>query len=473
MKIRRFVSLMLALLMLASLTAVLSSCDDGEDEQIVIRVLENDYAKKNGYLQVLLDAFNEKYKEYNVVAVDADMDEYSDLENDGPYGYGPDVLYQANDVLMKYVDGHHIYPIDVEELECYGQIPENAWDAYRATSDGRVVYCGVPVNVQQPLLYYRKDMLPEDWETEWDANSNGVPDMVEFWSEMYRYSKEIRESDRNKFGFALQLNNEYFNSGFLFSYGAYIFGNDNTDDTDIGLSSGNAKLGAKVIWELAGIMDEKCSDDSFTNARTTMLANGTIFATICTPDITTNFLSDLSLEYQNQGLSKADADAKAKENLVIASLPKLPVSGDITATTDLNDPSLWIEQKTMGGINGYGISSYSEHKDWALKFIEFATSAEMIEKRAEMLGIVPARGDVVEGLESEATRITYENLDSGTLVVMPSISSVKQIWTPISSGLKQIATDGCGKREMTLEDLERILETMDDNIYKAIHTFSK
>jgi len=471
---KRIISLFLVLTMLCGITCALTSCPpDNEDEQIVIRVLENDFAKKNGYLKVLLDAFNEKYKEYNVVAVDADMDEYSDLENDGPYGYGPDVLYQANDVLMKYVDGHHIYPIDIEALECYDQIPQNAWDAYKADADGRTVYCGVPVNVQQPLLYYRKDMLPENWETEWDKNNNDVPDMVEFWNEMYRYSSQIRVSDKSKFGFALQLNNEYFNSGFLFSYGGYVFGKNNTDDTDIGLSNGNAKLGAKVIWDLAGIMDEKCADDSFTNARTTMLANGTIFATICTPDITTNFLKDLALEYQNQGLSEAEANAKAKENLVIASLPMLPAAGDITANVDVTDPSLWIAQKTMGGINGYGISSYSEHKDWALKFVEFATSAEMVQIRAEMLGIVPARGDVIEKIDNPATEITYKNLDDGTLVVMPSISAVKQIWTPISSGFKQIATDGCTDRKYTLSDLQAILETIDDNIYKAIHTFSE
>ena len=184
---KKIISLFLAIAMLASFACLFTSCNDKKNgEQIVIGVLENDFAKKNGYLQVLLDAFDEKYKEYNVIAVDADMDEYSDLENDGPYGYGPDVLYQANDVLMKYVDGHHIYPINIEELECYDQIPQNAWDAYKAEADGKTVYCGVPVNVQQPLLYYRKDMLPENWETEWDKNNNDVPDMVEFWNEMYR-----------------------------------------------------------------------------------------------------------------------------------------------------------------------------------------------------------------------------------------------------------------------------------------------
>lgn len=462
------------MLLVLSLCCIISlcSCDEGKNEQITIRVLENDYAKKNGYLQYLLDSFNEKYKDENVIAVDADMDEYSDLENDGPYGYGPDVLYQANDILMKYVDGKHIYPIKIEELECYNQIPQNAWNAYKANTDSGTVYCGVPVNIQQPLLYYRKDMLPANWETEWDKNSNDVPDMIEFWNEMYRYSKSIRQADKNKFGFALQLNNEYFNSGFLFTYGGYVFGNNNTDDTDIGLSKGNAKYGAKVIWDLAGIMDEKCADDSFTNARTSMLANGTIFATICTPDITTNFIKDLSLEYQKSGLSEAEATAKANENLVITSLPKMPSEYDITANVDVTDESKWVAQKTMGGINGYGISSYSKHKDWSLKFVEFATSKEMVAKRAEMLGIVPARGDVVSEIQNEATKITFSNLDNGTLVLMPSISSVKQIWIPISSGFKQIATDGCGERKLKLEDLQKILETIDSNIYKAIHTFS-
>ena len=297
--------------------------------------------------------------------------------------------------------------------------------------------------------------------------------MVEFWNELYRFSQQIREADKGKFGFALQLNNEYFNSGFLFSYGGYVFGKNNTDDKDVGFSKGNAKLGAKIIWDLAGVMDEKCADDSFTNARTSMLAKGTIFATICTPDITTNFIKDLALEYQSEGLSEEEAIAKAEENLVITSLPKLPANGDITASLDLNNSSLWIAQKTMGGINGYGISSYSEHKDWALKFVEFATSAQMVQKRAEMLGIVPARGDVIDKIDNKATEITFKNLDDGTLVVMPSISSVKQIWTPISSGFKQIATDGCTERKYTIEDLQGILETIDDNIYKAIHTFSE
>ena len=87
------------------------------ENNVKIQVLENDTAISKGYFKELIDAFNEKYKDKGIEAVDANMDQYLDLANDGPYGYGPDVLYQANDVIMKYADGKHILPLPVENLD--------------------------------------------------------------------------------------------------------------------------------------------------------------------------------------------------------------------------------------------------------------------------------------------------------------------------------------------------------------------
>ena len=90
---------------------------EGDIEQnAVIRVLDNQMAVETGHLQEVLDAFNERYAEYNVQAVDANMDQYVDLEQNGPDGYGPDVLYQANDMLMRYAEGGHILPLPTEHL---------------------------------------------------------------------------------------------------------------------------------------------------------------------------------------------------------------------------------------------------------------------------------------------------------------------------------------------------------------------
>lgn len=137
------------------------------EHNVTLRILENDTAKEQGYLKELLDAFNQKYAEYGITAVDANMDQYTDLETGGPYGYGPDVLYQANDALMKYVDGKHILPLPIKELDCYSFVSERAWQAYHSSTQGQTFTFGVPVNIQQPLLYYRADLLPADWQSTW------------------------------------------------------------------------------------------------------------------------------------------------------------------------------------------------------------------------------------------------------------------------------------------------------------------
>ena len=108
------------------------------EHDVVIQALENDTAIEQKYFDELIRAFNEAYRDYGITAVDANMDQYLDLANDGPYGFGPDVLYQANDVIMKYVEGKHVYPIPVEQLECYDKIPEAAWKAYETEVDGEV-----------------------------------------------------------------------------------------------------------------------------------------------------------------------------------------------------------------------------------------------------------------------------------------------------------------------------------------------
>lgn len=450
-------------------SAAASSVFDGELEQnVTIRVLENDTAISKGYFEELINAFNEEYAEYGIVAVDANMDQYLDLANDGPYGYGPDVLYQANDVIMKYVEGKHVYPIPVEQLDCYDQIPEAAWAAYETEIDGTAYTCGVPVNVQASMLFYRKDLLPGDWESTWDDDGNGVPDMVENWNDMYAFSVERHEEDPSKYGYMKSLYDVYFSSGFLFSYGAYVFGENNTDPSDIGFAAGEAEKGAWVLSQLAGAMNEECIDTSITTNAYSKLADGTYFATISTPDVYTTFLDELILEYESEGLSEAEAAEKAEENLVMTTLPKLPESGDLTE----EDPEL-IDSKSMGGINGYAISAYTSCPNASLAFVNFATSYEMVVERSEMLGIAPAREDAAEAAGGTST-LLYENLESGNIVLMPSISEVAQIWTPGETFFTDLAKDAfrteSEKKYPDVESMKTGLEKVSQEIYDAIFT---
>lgn len=437
---------------------------DGELERgAVLRILENDTAVKQGYLKELLDGFNEKYKEYGIVAVDANMDEYSDLENDGPYGYGPDILYQANDSLMKYVYGKHITPIPVERLECYSQVDQNAWEAYRSTVGGTTYTFGVPINIQTSLMYYREDLLPEDS----DKNGNGTPDMFENWSELYRYSKQIHEADPSKYGYMKSLDDFYFASGYLFSYGGYIFGENGKDPSDIGLDKAEAYKGAKVLRQLASIMNESCIDNSITLNQYSKLAKGEYFATMTTPDVRSLFLDEMSIEYQKEGLTKEEAGKKAEENLKQIPVPKLPKSGD------LNDVSgEMVSMKTMGGINGYAMSSYTQYPNAALAFIDYASSYEMVKRRHEILSIATCRADLAsEG--DDLSKTLFHQLSESKIEIMPSIRETAQIWTPAGTLCKDLANDpyraAGDQKYVTDEAIRNKLAEVCKQIHEAIY----
>lgn len=441
----------------------------GELEQnVTIRVLENDTAISKGYFQELIAAFNEEYAEYGITAVDANMDQYLDLANDGPYGYGPDVLYQANDVIMQYATGKHIYPLPVEQMECYSEIPQTAWAAYETVVDGTTYTCGVPVNVQAPMLFYRTDLLPENWESEWDDDQNQVPDIVENWNALYEYSISRHAENSNKYGYMKSLYDVYFSSGFLFTYGGYVFGDNNTNPEDIGFSAGEAEKGAQVLLQLAGAMNEECIDDTITTNAYSKLADGTYFATMSTPDVYSTFLDELKLAYEAEGMSAPEAEAAAKENLVMTTLPKLPESGSLT-----DESATFVDAKAMGGVNGYAVSAYTKAPNACLAFIEFATSYEMVTKRSEMLGVTPAREDAAEAAGGIA-EILYANFENGNVVLMPSVQEVSQIWTPAQTFFTDLAKDAFReegeKRYTDLPTLKSGLEQVDKQIYDAIFT---
>lgn len=433
-----------------------------------IKVLENDTAISKGYFKEVLAAFNEAYADKGIKAVDANTDQFVDLAKDGPYGYGPDILYQANDVIMKYAEDKHVYPLPVSKLEAYKQTSKNAWNAFKVNKDGKDYYCGVPVNVQTPMLYYRKDLLPEDWQKTWDKDANGVPDMIENWNDMYKFSKQRHQENPSMYGYMESLYDTYFSSGYLFSYGAYIFGKNNTDPSKVGFSNGDSYYGAKVIQQLASIMNEESIDDTIKTSAYSKLGNGTYFATMSTPDVYSTFLEELAKYYVSQGKTKDEAAQLAKDNLVMTTVPKLPKNGDITSET-----TEFIEMKTMGGVNGYAISAYTKAPNASLEFVNFATKYEMIKKRYELLGVVPTRKDVIKEVRGVSEGV-FNQLENENIILMPSNAAVAQIWTPTQTYFADITKDvfrpEAEKKYKDNKALKAGLEKVDQQISDAIHT---
>ncbi|MDE7163926.1 MAG: extracellular solute-binding protein [Clostridiales bacterium] len=446
---------------------------------IRLRILENDTAKQSGYLKALLDGFNAKYKDYNIVAVDANQDQYSDLAGDGPYGYGPDVLYQANDVLMKYCAGKHITPLPIDKLDAYGQLPELAKTTYTYNYKNADYFMGVGVNVQAPMMYYRKDLLPDDWQEKWDDNKNGIPDMQEDMRAMYRFGLQRNAADKDKYGFMQSLFDPYFSCGYLFTYGAYVFGSDNTDTKDIGFDANEADKGAGVILQLAQSMNSGCIDDSITVARESEFASGAYFAVNNTQDMYGTMIDSLAAVYAKNGMTAAAAKKLATENTVAAPVPALPKSGILSETSGETLQSI-----VMGGINGYAISSYTKYPKASLAFLNYATSYEMILKRNEYLGIAPARSDCNKDctVQADVAHSLYDMAENGRISIMPTVSGADRIWTPLQTAFTDIATDPYreGGKLYTASDgkpnynaLNALLKTVNKNIYDSIYTIKQ
>ena len=152
----------------------------------------------------------------------------------------------------------------------------------------------------------------------------------------------------------------------------------------------------------------------------------------------------------------------------MTTLPKLPESGDLSE----ENPTL-IDTKAMGGINGYAISAYTKAPNACLAFVDFATSYEMMMERSKLLGIAPAREDAAEA-SGGTSALLYANLESGNIVLMPSITEVGQIWTPGQTFFSDLAKDGFRpENEKKYKDLPSIkagLKAVDQEIYDAIFT---
>lgn len=422
--------------------SVMARFDGKLEEGAVIKVLENDTAVELGYVDALIAAFNDAYQDKGISAERMNIDQYSDLATDGPYGYGPDVWYQANDILMKYADNQHLLPLPAQEMECWDQIPQSAWNAYAKELNGEVFYCGVPLNVQSGMLYYIESSLPENWREEWDVNKNGVPDFFETYTALYAYSELCKAGGQpTKYGYLDETVDTYFMSGYLMTFGAYIFGSNGRDARDIGLASGEAVKGARMIRQWAGEMNNtEVLDNSFSSAAYQYLANRTMLCTITTPDVRQMFLHAM--------VSTGNwTEDEAQRDLKLLTVPRLPLSGDLASDpwedTITDTENLTVETTMMGGVNGYGISAYTKAPNASLAFVEFATSYEQSLLRNQYLGVSPARADAAATISQNdpVAGMLFDRLDRGAISVMPAITETGQIWTPMESFLIDLSTD--------------------------------
>ena len=215
-------------------------------------------------------------------------------------------------------------------------------------------------------------------------------------------------------------------------------------------------------------MNEDCLDDTITTNAYSRLGDGTYFATLSTPDMYSTFLDEMAKEYEKNGKDADEAMELAKENLVMTGLPKLPESGDLE-----DENSATMDTVSMGGMNGYAISAYTQAPNACLAFVDFATSYEMMMKRSELLGVAPARADAAKDA-GEVSADLFDRLHNNQIVLMPSVDGVSQIWTPGQTFFIDVAKDAFRpENERKYKDMAALKDGLTDRsqqIYDAINT---
>ena len=245
---------------------------------------------------------------------------------------------------------------------------------------------GAPSVIESIIMYYNKDLLKEAPKSFDDLMALSKDDKYKFAGE-----------EGKNVAFLGQLTNFYYSYGILSGYGGYVFGKNGTDPKDIGLNNDKSVEAInyisdwyKNVWP-KGMLDVKSSYDfmkqSFIDGKTAAIIAGPWEA-------------------------KAFKDAKV--NLGAAKLPSLPGGN---------------EYKPFAGGKAWVISEYSENKELAQKFLDWASSEEQQNKLYKGFGEVPANHVAREAAAKDGNEITKAVIDTfANAVPMPNIPEMAEVW---------------------------------------------
>ena len=332
------------------------------------------------YLKENIKDFEEKNNVKVEISDNTDMFGMLDaLALDGPAGNGADVYIAPNDRVGALAKAGHL-----SEVKLLDDAKYDDKDKQGVSIDGKVY--GAPSVIETIIMYYNKDLLKE------------APKSFDELMALSKDDKYKFEGEEGKnVAFLGQLTNFYYSYGVLSGYGGYVFGKNGTDPKDIGLNNDKSVEAInyisdwyKNVWP-KGMLDVKSSYDFLKQS----FIDGKTAAVIAGP-------------------WEAKAFKDAKVNLGAAKLPSLPGGN---------------EYKPFAGGKAWVISEYSENKELAQKFLDWASSEEQQNKLYKGFGEVPANHVAREAAAKDGNEITKAVIDTfANAVPMPNIPEMAEVW---------------------------------------------
>ena len=345
----------------------------GSDEKTITVSVGADYID---YInEVKSDFESENDVTINVVEMDM-FDQMDALQLDGPAGKGPDVTMSPYDRVGQVGSQGHLAEMTLPDDGRYSDT-----DKQQVTIDDKIY--GAPAMIEAVVMFYNKDLIDEAPAT---------------FSDLEELAKDDRfaEGDDNV-GFLARWTDFYYTYGLLAGYGGYVFGDEGTDPSDLGI---NNEGSVEAI---------SYATDWFQN----VWPQGML-------DVSAN--ENLMLDYFNQGKTAAiiygpwgvNGFEEEGINYGVAKIPTLSNGNDY---------------ETFGGGKAWVVSNYSQNKDVSQQFVEYLTNEANQEKLYEMRHDIPANIMAQETVAASDDPVAKAVIEQYSVSQpMPNIPEMSEVW---------------------------------------------
>lgn len=387
-----------------------------EPEEGAELILWGNDEEEGEWLKFVGEKFTEEYGIPTTFEAVGHTDAPGKLQTDGPAGLGADVFMGAHDHVGNMDTAGLIY--DNYFVEEYNErFMEGAMAAVSAMSDGEFTTFGFPIAIESMALYYNKDLLDE---------MGFQP--AETMEELIDQSKQFMEKNPGSYGFMFEPGNFYQTFAFLGGYGGYIFGENNTDPSDIGLNNEGAIKSGELMKRIQSeLLPIKVED--------------------ITGDVINSYFNEGKLLYNFNGPWALKGYLDYGVNLGVKIMPKLE-NGKVPTT--------------FSGVKALFVNSYSEYPKAATLFAQFATSDDMLLKRYEMTNQLPPSIALLDQQKIKENEFNYAFLEQAQYAIpMPNIPAMQHVWGGMGVAFTAIWNGEADPKEALDKGVQQIKDAID------------
>ncbi len=393
-----------------------SSTQEIQPEEGAELLLWDNDDSEGEWAKYVAEKFTEEYEIPVKVAVVEHTASAAKLQTDGPAGLGADVFSSASDHVGTMNTAGLIY--DNYYADEYTQrFLENAVSAVsNKDAEGELKLYGFPTSVESVALVYNKELL----------DRMGF-EPAKTMDELIQQSKEFMAANKGSYGLMIEPGNFYINYAFLGGMGGYIFGENNTEPSDIGLNNEGSVQAANFVKKIRDeILPLKKED--------------------ITGDVVTSYFEEGKLLYNITGPWAVKGLQDAGVNFGITPIPTLP-NGE--------------EPTPFSSVKAYYVNAYSKFPQAATLLAKFATSDEMLMKRYEMTGQLPPTPELLEDesvQENETSKAFAKQIKEA--VPMPNITEMQAVWAGMEMAFTSIWNNGTDPKEALDKGVQQIKQAI-------------